>query len=56
MGKTLTREQVATINAYMTAIELCVIGVWPAIEGEMQNLGIADPETALEELQEFLNS
>jgi len=55
--KTLTAEQVNVIIAYMTAIELRTIGTWPGISDEMEtNFGIEDPETALEELSEFLNS
>lgn len=53
--KTLTKEQVETLLAFIDAVEQRTDGMWPQIEEHMQeNWGIGDPETALEEVAEEL--
>lgn len=53
--KTLTEAQAQAVHAFMECFDLHTTGVWPGIESAMiEDFGIEDPETILEEAKEAL--
>lgn len=55
--KTLTREQVAALIAFLDAFDLTTTGAWAGIEAAMRDdFGIEDPEAALQDVREALSA
>ncbi len=51
----LTREQAEALKAFLDAFDLHTTGIWSTIEEAMVEMGIDDPETALEDARNALS-
>lgn len=55
--KTLTKDQAATLLAFLESFDLVTTGAWaPVSEAMTEHFGIADPEGALEDAKAALQA